>query len=235
MRIVIAGPPKSGNIWLRHLLAWIYNLEIIPSGPPTNDAFEHHIASGGFPGDAICIRHVLPSYGFLRIARSLSCHLITIIRDPYDTFVSRYFHLQSSLAHPALFQDDQLAAMIGKPIDHPDVLAYLQESYGWTLDATNAWVQSGASHVMRYEGLISSPFWNLKFLTDQIELVEDERIERAIAECAPERMRVIDETMALHVRTATVGDWRKHLTEAHLAIFRDHHADVIRCLRYPVR
>ena len=41
--------------------------------------------------------------------------------------------------------------------------------------------------------------------------------------------------MARQVRVATAGDWRNHLTEAHLAIFRRCHADLIRSLGYEVR
>jgi hypothetical protein len=41
--------------------------------------------------------------------------------------------------------------------------------------------------------------------------------------------------MAMHVRSGTVGESKQHLTEAHLAVFRDQYADLIRALGYEVR
>jgi hypothetical protein len=40
---------------------------------------------------------------------------------------------------------------------------------------------------------------------------------------------------AKHVRTATVGDSKNHLSEQHLKIFRERDSDLIRKLGYEVR
>ena len=37
------------------------------------------------------------------------------------------------------------------------------------------------------------------------------------------------------IRAATSGDWRNHLSPAHLTIFRERYADRIRALGYEVR
>ena len=48
-------------------------------------------------------------------------------------------------------------------------------------------------------------------------------------------MRQISDKLERHVRSATVGESKQRLGEAHLAILREHHADVIRELGYEVR
>jgi predicted PolB exonuclease-like 3'-5' exonuclease len=48
-------------------------------------------------------------------------------------------------------------------------------------------------------------------------------------------MRQKSAMMAWNVRAAKVGDSRERLTEAHLAIFRERYADLIRSLGYEVR
>ena len=48
-------------------------------------------------------------------------------------------------------------------------------------------------------------------------------------------MRQKSAMMTWNVRAATVGDSRQHLSEAHLAIFRERYAEQIRSLGYEVR
>jgi len=88
---------------------------------------------------------------------------------------------------------------------------------------------------VRYEDLHQQPVAALTHLTAQIEAVEQGRIETAIATCRAENMRQISAMMSWNVRAATVGDSRERLTEAHLAIFRERYADLIRSLGYEVR
>ena len=125
---------------------------------------------------------------------------------------------------------------MGKPLDHPDVLAFLDaDGYRTNLLKANEWLHSGRAVVLRYEGLHRDPVGELTRATNRIEPVAPERIERAIVACSAENMRQRSRGMAKHVRTATVGDSKNHLGEAHLAIFRERYADLIRALGYDVR
>ena len=72
-------------------------------------------------------------------------------------------------------------------------------------------------------------------MTNQIEAVPVEAVERAIEECRAEKVRQQDEKMAWHVRSAKVGDSRDKLSATHLTIFRERHGDLIRHLGYEVR
>ena len=237
MRIVIAGPPKAGNVWLKCILGTIYDLK--PLGPqavperPRLELFKEWTAQGGFGDGTIFHQHYDYSDELAEAMRAVPAHIVTIVRDPYDVFVSSYFTLQQ-------YQDgkgrggkrDQLK---GKALDHPDVLAFLQGGgFRNNMRKANEWMRSGHAAVVRYEELLGDPMPTLRRLTEGIAPVPDERIEHAVEACSAENMRKNART-SKHVRAAKVGDSKGRLTEEHLAIFRDQHADLIRALGYEVR
>ena len=239
MRIVIAAPPKAGNVWLKCLLGSIYQLrQIGPKGAPERaklDSFREWVEAGRFRDGIIYHQHYDYSPELADLIEAVPAHLVTIVRDPYDTFVSSYFTLQNHI-------DDERRkgrrsdVLMGKPLDHPDVLAFLDAGgFRNNMVKANSWLHSGRAAAVRYEDLHRDPMGTLKRLTDQIEPVEPERIEAAIEACSAENMRRVSAKKAQHVRVAKVGDSRERLGEAHLAIFRDRYADLIRSLGYEVR
>ena len=239
MRILIAAPPKAGNMWLKCLLSSIYNLGWLrPHEQPERSdlaSFRDWVAAGNFRDNAIFHQHYDYSDELCEIARSVPAHLVSIVRDPYDAFVSTYFTLQQHAAEDSK-RGRRVSRLAGKPIDDPEVLAFLAEGgYENNLTKANAWLHSGDAVVLRYEALQEDAAAELKRATDRIAPVAPERIERAIERCKADNMRQMSGGMAKHVRSATVGDWRNHLTEAHLAVFRDRYGELIRSLGYPVR
>ena len=98
MRILIAGPPKTGNMWLKCLLGQIYGLRWLPSGDipgrPDTPLFTEWAAAGRFPDGTIFHQHYEYSDQLADAADRVPAHLVTIIRDPYDAFVSTYFTMQ---------------------------------------------------------------------------------------------------------------------------------------------
>lgn len=241
MRIVIAGPPKTGNVWLKCLLSTTYGLRAL--GPktvpdrPEYPLFKAWIDGGGFPEDAVFHQHYAYSDELADAIEGLPAQIVTIIRDPYDTFVSAYFTLQKYIdADAAGRRSGRRDALKGKPLDHPDVLAYLRAG-GFTKNMLKAsdWVTSGRGQVIRYEELHADPVAALTRLTAAVDPVPAERIAAAVDHCSADNMRKMGGTKSSHVRAAKVGDSKGRLTEDHLAIFRDKHADLIRSLGYEVR
>lgn len=240
MRVVINGPPKQGHRWLKCLLSDVYNLEIL-GGNKTPDAkpqaLADWIAAGGFPDNTIFHQHARFSPRLADVLDAAPAHLLTPIRDPYDAFVSFYYWAQDRAAHRE-FKDKPRPrdAIIGKPLDHPDVLAYLSGDYGRLLSQAATWLHSGRATPIRYEHLHGDALASLRSVTDRLGPVDDTvRLDRAVANCRSEVMRQSNAKYARHVRTATVGDSKQRLTEAHLAVFRDRYADLIRSLGYEVR
>jgi hypothetical protein len=232
-----------GNKWLKCLLGTIYDLDWLrgddtPATSPRQ--FQQWVAEGKFVDGAIFHQHCRYTPRLCDVIDRAPAHLVTIVRDPYDAFVSLYYWLQSRAAadeakgkvRPKERARDRL---IGKPLDDPDVLAFLTDGYGEHLRRADEWIHCGRAIVVRYEALHRDPMSELKQATDQIAPVEAERIERAIETCRADNMRKMKPKMAMHIRSATVGDSREKLSEPHLAIFRDKYADLVRALGYEVR
>ncbi len=239
MRIVVSSPPKSGNHWIKCLLGRIYELRWIGgSKKPTihPDEFLEWVAQGKFPDGTIFHQHCRFSKELCDVIDDVPAHHVTIVRDPYDVFVSLYYWMQERAARgTGMDKDRPRNSVAGKPLDHPDVLAYLDDEFGVNIARANDWVHSGRALVVRYEELHRDPVGELKRVTDRIDPVSTERIEEAIEYCRAENMRQRNQKKAWHVRSAKVGDSRERLGEAHLAVFREQHADLIRSLGYEVR
>jgi hypothetical protein len=243
VRIVISSPPKMGNKWIKCLLSEIYGLTIITGDetPDTNpEEFVRFVSEGHFPDDSIFHQHCRYKPVICDVADSISAHVVTIIRDPYDAFVSMYHWIQSRTAYDDVrgrvrAKERPRDAMVGKPIDDPVILDYLANGFGVHLRRGNDWVHSGRATVVRYEDLHTDPVGSLTRATAQIVPVDRERIEKAIEACSADNMRQMSKRLAQHVRVAKVGDSRDKLGEAHLAIFRDRYAGLIASLGYEVR
>lgn len=237
LRILIVGPPKTGNVWIKCLLARVYGLRWIDYGGPDERSLaslDRFIQRGGFQEGTIFHRHYPYSPELLTIIQTIPCQLVTMIRDPYDLFVSSYYHVQG---RPARFVQGkgQLHRIVGKPLDHPDVLHYLEHGFGRVLDQATGWAGSGASIVVRYEDLHRDPVAEVSRVTHLIRPASDAEIDAAVGDCSAETMRRMNRQLSKHVRTATVGDSKQRLGPAHITIFRERYSDVIRALGYEVR
>jgi hypothetical protein len=243
MRIVISSPPKMGNKWIKCLLSRTYDLEWIngDESPDTNvEEFSRFVAEGRFPDDTIVHQHCRYKPKLCDAIEEVPAHLVSIVRDPYDAFVSMYHWIQSRSSYdrergrvrPKQRPRD---AMVGKAIDDPAILAYLADGFGDQIRRADEWVHSGRAIVVRYEALHRDPVTELTRVTDAIEPVDRARIDAAIEACSADNMRQMSKRMAFHVRAATVGDSRGKLSEPHLKIFREQYGDLLTGLGYEVR
>ena len=240
MRIVVSAPPKSGNHWIGCLLSTIYQLQWpTPGGhaatasPETLAAFAN---SGGFPDGSMFHHHTRFHHRLCDVIDAIPAHHVTIVRDPYDVFVSMYYWEQERSSR-GLGRDRPRPrhAMYDKPLEHEDVLGFLADSFGQQIAKASGWLHSGRAVPVRYEELHTDPVGTLKRVTDLIEPVSIKQITSAIEACRADRVRQQDEKMAWHVRVAKVGDSREKLSDAHLGIFRERHGDLVRSLGYEVR
>jgi len=242
MRIVIASSPKTGNKWLKCLLGSVYDLAMWfgDDTPETNPAkFAAWVAAGNFVDNTIFHQHCRYTSKLCDVVEAAPAHLVTIVRDPYDSFVSMYYWLQTRApfdemrgkARPQRPKD----GVIGKPIDDPAVLDFLATTYGTYLRRANDWATSGRAVVARYEALHNDQFGELTRITNAIAPADPAAIEAAIEACTADRMRATSRKMATHIRSAKVGDSKERLSEPHYDIFRRQYGDLVRSLGYQVR
>jgi sulfotransferase family protein len=240
VRIVITSPPKAGNKWLKCLLSSIYGLTWMrgDSKPPTNPAaFEVWVQGQRFPDGIILHQHCRYTPRLCDAIEAIPAALVTIIRDPYDVFVSYYHWVQDRADHfpPMRAVGRPRDELVDKPLDDPEVIEFLTNRFGRDIERACGWKESGRAIVVRYEALHDDPSGELTRVTDAIEPVDPARIAAAMNSCSAENMRKLSEKMSRHVRKATVGDSTNQLGEAHLTIFRERYADLIRRLGYEVR
>jgi hypothetical protein len=243
MRIVISSPPKMGNKWIKCLLSRVYNLQWIigEDSPDTNiERFDLFVSEGRFPDNTIFHQHCKYKPKICDVIDEIPAHLVTIVRDPYDAFVSMYHWIQTRSDYDrergrVRKKERPRDAMVGKAIDDPLILDYLADGYGQQIQRAQEWVTSGRAIVVRYEDLHCDPVAALTQVTNQIEPVDTARIEQAIEACSVDNMRKMSKRMSQHVRAAKVGESRETLSEPHLEIFRDKYGDLLTSLGYEVR
>ena len=239
MRTIIAGPPKTGNMWLKCLLGRAYGLRWLrPFESPARadlSSLMSWLAAGGFPDETIFHKHFDYSPAIADLVDAVPAHLVTIIRDPYDAFVSTYYTLQLHAAEKNR-KERKFTELMGKPLDDPAVIEFLRTGgYRNNLEKARDWAASGRAVVLRYENLSRDPLAELQRATKMIAPIGVDRLELAIDHCRADHMRQRTEGGSNHVRTATVGDSLHQLTPDHLEAFRDAYADIVEELGYPVR
>jgi hypothetical protein len=193
------------------------------------------LASGGFPDETIFHQHYDYAPELADALDAVPANLVTIIRDPYDAFVSTYYTLQLHAAEENR-KGRKLTELMGKPLDDPTVIEFLRHGgYRNNLEKARDWAASGRAVVLRYENLSRDPLAELGRATAKIGPISADRLETAIDYCRADRMRQRTKGGSKHVRAATVGDSVRQLTPAHLEAFRVAYADIVEELGYPVR
>jgi Sulfotransferase domain len=239
VRIMIAGPPKAGNVWLKCLLGTVYGLRPLSTQEtpqrPQIELLQAWLDEGNFPDGTIFHQHYDYSDELADLIDAVPAHTATIIRDPYDGFVSSYFTIQEH-KESGQRRGRRRDAISGKSLSDPEVIEHLRNGgFRNNMRRARDWMESGRTLVVRYERLHSDPIEELRSVTDKIQPVPDERIAAAVAACSAENMRQLGGGKSKHVREAKVGDSREKLNEEHLAVFREKYADLIRALGYEVR
>lgn len=237
MRLIVAGPAKTGNVWLKSLLADVYDLGLLRDVPGIPlDELRRFLDAGRFPDGTIFHQHFRPCEGLFRVVDEHEIRLITALRHPYDIFVSLFYYVQS-FSH--LFTPGaQLHVLVGKPIDHPAVLEFLARSeggFGLQISLAQRWLQNAEHTVLtRYEALADDAPAELARITRELSPVSSSKLRNAVERCRADRMRRRSPTLSRHIRNGAAGDWRNHLSDRHLEVLNLHYGSQIQALGYPL-
>jgi hypothetical protein len=226
-------------MWLKCLLGRAYGLRWLRSFEtperPDLQALTSWLTANRFPDGTIFHQHYDYAPDVADALDAVPAHVVTIVRDPYDAFVSTYYTLQLHSAENNQ-KGRKFTELMGKPLNDPAVIEFLRRGgYRNNLEKARDWANSGRAVVLRYENLSKDPLTELRRATEMIAPVSVESLETAIDYCSADRMRQRTKGGSKHVRAATVGDSERQLTADHLEAFREAYAEIIAELGYPVR
>jgi hypothetical protein len=216
LRILIVSTPKTGNTWVKHLLATIYDLPIVPIGM----AFDADEIAGLGPR-WITHQHYAARPEVIDCAQRNNIVMVTTIRHPCDALLSM-FHFVRNFSDRLVFADVDPAPQMARDGDTmgEHTAAYVKNGFSTSLDISLSWIRSGRSHVVRYEDLQADPVAALQGLTADICPVPSDQIQRAIELCDIDRMRNLPGQDPRFFRKGAVGGWRAEIPQKITDIFR---------------
>jgi estrone sulfotransferase len=218
--IFVASYPRSGNTWIRFLLA-----DLATGEPADFESVDRLIPGVGFhegaPGLANAHRLIKTHEPY----RSEYRRAVYFIRDPRDVLVSWYRVTRTD--------PDDLGEI--DTFVH-DFMTDRASPYGSWSEHIRGWRQAkqrGAQILFwRFEDMRSDPSGALREIARFVEIPADEgQIEAALARNSPQRMRELEREGAEYLRKAighrsrgvrqgATGSWRELLTAEHLAVLR---------------
>lgn len=213
LKIIVVGTPKTGNTWVKHLLAEAYGLTPVKLKP------EFDLAEVEAAGPRwISHQHFLPSHELLQWGAAHHTVFVSAVRHPGDVLVSLWHHMQNRQPHEASILDDPAAAAAmlrdGPAMAGDNTRAFLEHGFHLYLNLSIAWLCIPGVLAVRYEDLWVCPVEALRALTASILPVPDERLYLALGTCELELMQAILDPTKKFLRRGGTGGWRTTLPAA---------------------
>lgn len=237
--LVLASYPKSGNTWLRFVLASALTGReidfdsVVQFSPPVG---EHRGGARIVPGDGRLVKsHELPRFVGRRDAQP---RVVCLVRDGRDVCTSYYFHLRRRGLVTGTFEEEFEAIVTGRAGAfgswHGHVRAWLD--YAATVDTVM---------FVKYEDLLAEPAMTFAAVNDRFDLGLDEAtMATAIERNEAAQMRQKEASSQRIAQRAVVSDvpfvrearaykWRDTLTPAQVARVEELGGAELRELGYP--
>ena len=206
MKIIVVGTPKTGNTWVKHLLADLYNLPIVTLKPEFDT--EEAAAAGA---SWISHQHYLPKQALLSWAKTNGVIFISAIRHPADVLISLWFHIQKRKGKNA--EVKQAASILGQTDDigSETTLNFVENDFHVYLNLSIAWLQVPGAITLRYEDLWTQPIETLARLTDAIEPRSLESLKLSLCACELGLMQQLLDPEKKLIRQGGTGAWQQIL------------------------
>lgn len=208
-RLAVISTPRSGNTWLRGLLAQLVEGQEIAQHTPDE-----------IPWDALPERVVLqihwePTPAFRRLLDDAGFQVVTIVRHPLDVLMS-ILHFCRHEAQTARWLDgadgDERSILGAAPQDRAVAQYAAGPRLRRLLGVSNSW-WGIADAAVSYEDLVAAPEEALGLLAKQLRIeVSAERVAEIVAS---RRLDVMRSTSSNHhYWQGTPGGWRRLLPAA---------------------
>jgi hypothetical protein len=215
LKIIVTSTPKTGNNWVKQLLAAAYGLPVYTLTEPFTTAEVDRLGERW-----VAHQHYFPVMDLLEWAERNGATFVTTTRHPGDALVSLYHHIHNRQQGAA--DDVGMATIMAQDRKGPGsaTAQYVRKEFFYGLNVSIAWMRSGLSLMVRYEDLWRDPVHTLANLTEQILPVNQERIARAVAQCQIGKLRKLHDPKGRFFRKGTIGNWVQELPEEIKELFR---------------
>ena len=230
LKILIVSTPKTGNTWLKYLLATAYALPVVEFSTPEFWLRFDEERYDKLGSRWVAHQHFPPFEPFVRWARDRGIVLITTVRHPADTLVSLLHYIENFAGKAQI--DPETVGLLnsgeekerGKGSSTLQTLGlekYVREKFFKALHFSISWLQRGLSFGVRYEDLWYSPVRTLEALTDNIHPIPSTRIQATVENCRLENMRTAAGQDASFFRGGGAGGWKTSLPPSAIQSLRE--------------
>ncbi len=214
LKVLVVSTPKTGNTWLKHLLARAYRLPARDLPTAVEDVDWDRL------GDRwVAHQHFLPTPELLAEGERRGIVFVTTIRHPGDVFVSLFHHAQN-VSEPSDDPRDPGYMQADSGRFGPRAEAFLRAGFREHLHLSLAWMQSRRSVVIRYEDLCQRPVDTLGALCRLILPTPASRIRQALAESELGELRRAASVHQEFFRKGGTGSWVADLPDALQRVLR---------------
>jgi hypothetical protein len=211
LRLAILSTPRSGNTWVRGLLAALYDLEQISGHLPDEIDWEN------LPRRCVIQIHWYPWPKFRARLERLRIRPVALARHPLDVLLSwlnyaYYVHLEGYCQGGGVCKE---CAIVGAPPRSETFLDYAGGEPGRLLLCyTPAWWDRPGVLRARYEELVAEPDATLGRLVGQIDEPTRKSIAEVIESTSIRRLKPSHEVWHYHYWQGQPGLWRAMLPPA---------------------
>lgn len=208
LRVAIVGTPRSGNTWLRGLLAGLYGLPELAAATP------EAIDWGGLPRRCALQIHWLREEPFEAQLARHGFRVVVPARHPLDVLISG-LNYEQYLAEPSRWRNPEGfgRTLSGATPRSPEFIEYATANHpGSVLSFSPSWWPAPGVLRVRYEDLLADAAGTLARLVEQLDAEPVAPIAEVVEACALDRARSNRESWQYHYWQGQVGLWKILLT-----------------------
>ena len=224
LRLAVVSTPRSGNCWLRHMLAEVLELNQIAVHAPTE------VNWNALAPRVVVQLHWLPEEPFVSLLGGQGFRVVVLARHPLDVLISILVfsqHDDSTLRWLDGAAGDERCLAGAAPLDE----AFLEYATGpraaALLDVSAKWWQVPGVCRVRYDDLLNDPAGQLAAILRTFGLHARKPPTEVAAKSTPTDIQAQNVHMLFHVWQAKTDPWRQFLPAptadriwaAHRAVF----------------
>ena len=228
LRLAVVSTPRSGNTWLRRLLAAAHGLRELGAHAPEG------VDWADLPDRCVLQIHWMPDGAFVERLHRAEMRVITLARHPLDVLLSalnynEHVHPAEGCTRPGCGR----CAILGAAPWDPEFLDYACGPWGGELLGFSPawWDRPGVSRVV-YERLATDPLGVFSTLVEDLGHAPTADLGATVDAHTPERMRLGFGADAHQVWQAMPGHWRSLIPEATARAIYEARRDVFEALGY---